>query len=68
MGELRLIHSNGDRPNELRNFLNKPAHETTVGDTLLIQTATVLIHILVPKMVQGLEILLSQSPFKKRIR
>lgn len=48
-------------PNQIKAFLNKPVHESTVGDALVMHTATVLISVLVPMAVQGWVILIQRS-------
>lgn len=38
---------------EVKDFLNKPTHETTIGDTLLITAATIVMSELIRMSLQG---------------
>jgi hypothetical protein len=58
---LRIIHPSGQpKPNSVKDFLNKPAHELTVGDTFLMQTGNVLIAVTVPAIVGSLSVIFAR--------
>lgn len=64
---VRHIHPSQLKPNPIKDFLNKPAHELTVGDTFLMQAGSTLIAVLVPTMIAGIGVIFSrrQPPQEK---
>ena len=58
---LRIIHPSAQsKPNLVKSFLNKPAHELTVGDTFLMQTGNVLIAVTIPAIVGSLSVIFAR--------
>lgn len=45
----------------VRDFLKKPMHETTVGDTLVLHASTVVLTIVITTAVQGWIYILSRK-------
>jgi hypothetical protein len=60
-GCLRLVQPDERQPYPLKTFLNKPAHDLTIGDTFLMQLGNVSIAILVPMAITGLSIMLQSQ-------
>lgn len=51
---VRHLHPSQIKPTPIKDFLNKPAHELTVGDTFLMQVGNTLIAVLLPTAIAGI--------------
>jgi hypothetical protein len=61
MGEVRQFPSGEDKPDIVKSFLNKPMHETTIADTLIIHAASVLISEMTHLAVYGWVIIMKKG-------